>query len=40
MEERVVDADHSTLIRWVVKYAPLLDQQLRDRKRPIVPSCD
>ena len=27
MEERGVEVDHSTLNRWVVKYAPLLDQQ-------------
>ena len=33
MEERGVEVDHSTLNRWVVKYAPLLDQQFRARKR-------
>ena len=26
MEERGVEVDHSSLNRWVVKYAPLLDQ--------------
>jgi len=35
MEERGVEVDHSTLNRWVVKYAPLLDQQFRARKRPV-----
>jgi putative transposase len=35
MEERGVDVDHSTLNRWVVKYAPLLEQQFRARKRAI-----
>ena len=33
MGERGVEFDHSTLNRWVVKYAPLLDQQFRARKR-------
>jgi putative transposase len=35
MEERGVDVDHSTLNRWVVKYAPLLERQFRARKRPV-----
>ncbi|BBU64177.1 hypothetical protein MSC49_41120 (plasmid) [Methylosinus sp. C49] len=35
MEERGVDVDHSTLNRWVVKYAPLLEKQFRARKRAI-----
>jgi putative transposase len=35
MEERGVDADHSTLNRWVIKYAPLLELQFRARKRPV-----
>jgi putative transposase len=35
MEERGVDADHSTLNRWVIKCAPLPDRQFRARKRPI-----
>ena len=26
MEERGVEVDHSSLNRWVLKYAPLLDQ--------------
>jgi putative transposase len=29
MEERGVEVDHSTLNRWVVKYATLLDRQFR-----------
>ena len=32
LEERGVEVDHSALNRWVVKYAPLLDQQFRARK--------
>lgn len=35
LEERGVEVDHSTLNRWVVKYAPVLDQQFRVRKRPV-----
>jgi putative transposase len=32
MEERGVEVDHSSLNRWVLKYAPLLDQAFRARK--------
>jgi len=35
MEERGVEVDHSTLNRWVVKYAPLLEKLFRARKRAI-----
>jgi hypothetical protein len=35
MEERGVEVDHSTLNRWVVKYAPLLDKQFRAGKRAV-----
>src|ERR1700681_821614 len=35
MQGRGVEVDHSTLNRWVLKYVPLLDQQLRARKRPV-----
>jgi putative transposase len=35
MEERGVEVDHSTLNRWVSKYAPLLEQEFRARKRPV-----
>ncbi|MGA8172702.1 MAG: IS6 family transposase, partial [Methylocystis sp.] len=35
MEERGVEVDHSTLNRWVVKYAPVLDRQFRSRKRAV-----
>jgi transposase-like protein len=35
MEERWVEVDHSTLNRWVVKYAPELERQFRSRKRPV-----
>ena len=27
--------DHSTLQRWVVKFAPLIDKQVRKRKKPV-----
>jgi hypothetical protein len=29
MEERGVEVDHSTLNRWVLKYAPLLEREFR-----------
>ncbi len=35
MEERGVSVDHSTLHRWVLKYAPELEKQFRHRKRPV-----
>jgi transposase-like protein len=35
LEERGVEVDHSTLNRWVVKYAPLLEQEFRARKGPV-----
>ena len=35
MEERGVEVDHSTLNRWVLKYAPLLEQEFHARKRPV-----
>ena len=34
MEERGVSVDHATLNRWVLKYAPALENQFRARKRP------
>ena len=33
MEERGVDVDHSTVQRWVVRYAPELEEQFRQKKR-------
>ena len=33
MAERGVDVDHATLNRWVVKYAPVLADRARQRKR-------
>ncbi|NRB19785.1 MAG: IS6 family transposase [Rhodobacteraceae bacterium] len=33
MAERGVEIDHATLNRWVVKYAPLLAQRAREKKR-------
>jgi transposase-like protein len=38
MEERGVEVDHSTLNRWVIKYAPLLEQQFHAHKRPVCSS--
>ena len=35
LEERGVEVDHSTLNRWVIKYAPLLEQEFRARKGPV-----
>ncbi len=35
MEERGVSVDHSTLHRWVLKYAPELEKQFRQRKRSV-----
>ena len=34
MAERGVDIDHATLIRWVVRFSPLLADQAKLRKRP------
>ena len=35
MQERGVAVDHSTLNRWVLKYAPEIEKQFRRRQRPI-----
>lgn len=35
MQDRGAEVDHSTLNRWVLKYAPLLEQRFRTRKRPV-----
>jgi transposase-like protein len=35
MQERGVAVDHSTLNRWVIKYAPEFEKQFRGRKRPV-----
>ncbi|MFD2271272.1 IS6 family transposase [Undibacterium arcticum] len=35
MEERCVEVDHSTLNRWVIKYAPQMAQAFVRRKRPV-----
>ncbi len=35
MQERGVAVDHSTLNRWVLKYAPEIEKQFRKRKRPV-----
>jgi putative transposase len=33
MQERGFDVDHSTIHRWVIRYAPLLEQKFRQIKR-------
>ena len=35
MEDRGVEVDHSTLNCWVLRYAPLLEQEFRARKRQV-----
>jgi len=35
MEERGADLDHSTVLKWVVRYAPLLELEFRKRKKPV-----
>ena len=35
MDERGADVDHSTVQKWVVHYAPQLDQSFRKRKKPV-----
>jgi transposase-like protein len=35
MEERGVAVDHATINRWVLKYAPPLEEAFHRRKRPV-----
>src|SRR5262245_24306105 len=35
MQERGVSVDHSTLNRWVIKYAPEVEKQFRRHQRPV-----
>ena len=35
MDERGADVDHSTVQKWVVHYAPQLEQSFRKRKQPV-----
>ncbi len=35
MEERGVEIDHATVQRWVVKYTPLLETEIRKRKKAV-----
>src|SRR5215217_117579 len=35
MQERGVAVDHSTLNRWVIKYAPEVEKQFRRRQQPV-----
>ncbi len=34
MQERGVEVDHSTINRWVLKYAPELDKRIRPYLKP------
>jgi len=36
--ERGINVDHSTLNRWVIKYAPLLEYRARQVKKPVTSS--
>lgn len=36
--ERGIDVDHSTINRWVIKYAPLLEHRARRRTMPVAAS--
>ncbi len=38
LAERGINVDHSTLNRWVIKYAPLLGHQAHGKKKPIASS--
>ncbi|WP_081470381.1 IS6 family transposase [Photobacterium profundum] len=38
LAERGINVDHSTLNRWVIKYAPLLEHRARGRKKPVASS--
>ena len=33
VQERGISVDHSTINRWVLRYAPQLEQEFRNRKR-------
>ncbi len=35
MHMRSAKIDHSTLQRWVIRFVPLIDQEVRKRKRPV-----
>ncbi len=35
MHMRGAKIDHSNLQRWVIKFIPLIDQEVRKRKRPV-----
>ena len=34
MAERSLSVDHSTIARWLLRYAPILNEQLRRHLRP------
>ena len=38
LAERHIQVDHSTLNRWVIQYAPLLEQRARQMKKPVMRS--
>ncbi len=35
LDERGIDVNHSSINRWVIKYAPLLEHRARRRKEPV-----
>jgi transposase-like protein len=35
IKEQGINLDHSTINRWVLKYAPELEQKFRKRKKPV-----
>ena len=37
-EERRLEADHTTVWRWVQRYGPELEQRMRRRLKPTVPA--
>ena len=39
MQERGVELDHSTINRWVLKYAPELDKRIRRHLKPTNEEC-
>ncbi len=39
MDERGANVDHSTINRWVLKYGPELEEESRERKKPVGSSC-
>jgi putative transposase len=38
MAERGLNINHATLNRWIIKYSPLIANQMRKRKKPVAKS--